>query len=170
MKKFFPLVASLLLLASCSESNVINSSDSSISQTSEQTSVSISKNVLTFLEDGELYIDLNLTSIPEGFSIKINDKTLTATGKVTMTKDFTSQVNGTLEAPIYIYRIEDTGGVLGQGGGKVSDTANPVEMISAYLTRYAKRLYESRIYLCITDKEKGWDKTLAGVDASLSIF
>ena len=168
MKKILPLLASIMLLSACGAGGTSTSgSASSSSEPTSSSSSSKNEHFLTFLNDGELYIDFNFDNAPEGLSIKIGDTTLTAPGKVTMSKDFTYQVSGTFANSINIYSVIDANGSKGVGKGEGIDSEIAKERIERYLGNYSSKQYGYRIYFCLSDKASGWSKTLPGVDEAI---
>lgn len=168
MKKLLPLMASLLLLGACSTTDV---PDSKPKDTSEQSiATSVDTHFLTFLEDGEIYVDLNFDNAPAGLSIKIGDTTLTASGKATMTKDFAFEVAGTFVNPINIYSVVDANGVKGVGKGEGFDAEIAKNRIEQYLGNYSRAQSGNRVYFCLSDKANGWSKTLPGVDEAIKSY
>ena len=179
MKKIFPLVASMLLLASCSGGAATSSSTPAASPSAEATSSkeaseesSTSANfVLTSLADSEIYIDFNFTTAPEGLSVKIGDTTLTASGKVKMTKGFTYEIGGAFGETNYIYNIVDTGLAAAGGASTGLNAEKSKELLDKYLKKFSSGdYYEYRIYICLTDQARGWSKTMPGVDDTLKNF
>ena len=170
MKKFLPLIASLLLLGACGSSNPSSSSTPSSqpsSSSSSSESSSAKERFLTFLSDGELYIDFNFENAPEGLSIKVGDTTLTSSGKVTMSENFTYEVTGTFVNPINIYSVIDANGAKGTGKGEGHDAEIAKDRIERYLSNYSRSQYQYRVYFCLSDQPSGWSKTLPGVDGAL---
>ena len=179
MKKLFPLVASMLLLASCSGGAATSSSTPAASSSIETTSSkeaseesSASTNfVLTSLADSEIYIDFNFAKAPEGLSVKIGDTTLTASGKVKMTKGFTYEIGGAFGETNYIYHIVDTGSSAAGGASSGLNAEKSKELLDKYLKKFSSGdYYEYRIYICLTDQASGWSKTMPGVDATLKNY
>ena len=172
MKRFIPLIASLMILASCGGGSQGGSQNPGASsnppqQTSSQQGAS---HKLTFIEDGEIYIDFNFDNPPAGLSIKIGDSTLTAAGKAKMSKDFTYEVKGTFAASMNIYYAIDTGEARSAGKFEGIDAEVLQERIGRYISNFASKQYEYRIYFCLSDKTNGWSKTLAGVDETIKEF
>ena len=174
MKKIFPFVASLLLLASCgsasSPSSSAQQSQKTAEQTSEPTPSSVTNNVLTFLNDGEIYIDFNFSKAPEGLAIKIGEQTLTTSGKVKMSQNFTYEVSGTFDEKLNVYQVIDTGGAVSAGKGEGVDPAVIQSRIERYLKNFSEKQYGYRIYFCISDQASGWSKTLEGVDKAMTKY
>ena len=168
MKRFLPLLASILLLTAC-EINSSTSTPTSISsepasQTSQKT------DVLTFLNDGEIYIDLNFDNAPQGLSLKIGNTTVTESGKATMSKDFAFELNGTFGDSVNIYYVVDTKGSAAAGKSEGVDGDRAKSMIERYFANYASKQYEYRVYFCLSDKASGWSKTLPGVDETIRSY
>ena len=173
MKKLIPLFATMLLLASCGtagNTSTVTPESKALESQSVESVAPTTNYVLTFLEDGELYIDMNFDKAPEGFSVKIGETTLTASGKVKMTKDFEFKVNGTFTDAMNIYNVVDTGA--GAAAGKANGVdADQIEgMAGRYLTNFSQKQYGYRCYLCFTDKENGWSTTLPGVDETIKKY
>ena len=173
MKKFIPLIASLLILASCGGkgSNADASSQPAGGESSAAEPSSAKEEVkLTFLEPGEIYIDLNFESAPTGLSVKIGDQTLTSSGKVKMTQDFNYEIEGVFTNSVNVYHIIDTGSARSVGASNGLDAEVALERIGQYLSNFASKQYEYRVYFCLSDKDKGWSKDLAGVDEILTAY
>ena len=179
MKKLFPLVVSMLLLASCSGgattssfTPTASSAEATSSKEASEESSASTNFVLTSLADSEIYIDFNFAKAPEGLSVKIGDTTLTASGKVKMTKGFTYEIGGAFGEANYIYHIVDTGVSAAAGGASNSINAEKAkELLDRYLKKFSSGdYYEYRIYICLTDQASGWSKTMPGVDATLKNY
>ena len=177
MKKFIPIVASVLLLAACG-GNPETSKATGVSTTEESRATGLTTvestaetATLTFLEPGEIYIDLNFEKAPEGLAVKIGSDTLTASGKVKMSKDFTYSVEGTFADKVNVYHVVDLGaGVVSAGKSEGRDGATATEFLGRLFKNFSERQYEYRIYLCLSDKASGWSKTLDGVDAAIQRY
>ena len=172
MKKLIPLVASLLLLASCGNEGSITPPPSSapVSSAPAQESSEATQLVthyLSFLEDGEIYVDLNFDKAPEGLSVKIGETTFTSSGKAKMTQNFTYAVTGTFTEKMNIYYLIDAGAPLGGGIKEGYDADGVQSIIERYLKNFSEKQYGYRVYLCLSDKASGWSKTLEGVDQGL---
>ena len=169
MKKFLPLVASLMLLAACGGANQPQGGSPSQPQASDSEPAATSSQAseeykMTFLQNSEIYIDFNFNEAPEGLSIKIGNTTLTASGKATMSQNFTYEVNGTFSKALNVYYAIDTGGANAAGALNGLDAEMVKTRLGQYFDNFKQRQYQYRIYFCLTDKENGWSKTLAGVD------
>ena len=169
MKKLLPLMACLMLLTACGANN---NSSKAAEQSSAPTASSTpaDNHKLTFLEDGEIYIDFNFNTAPAGLSIKIGDTTLTASGKAKMSKDFTYEINGTFAASVNIYSIVDTGEAASANKADGMDAEVVKSRIETYFGNYSSKQYEYRIYFCLSDKANGWSTTLPGVDETIKSY
>lgn len=169
MKKLLPLLASVLLLTACGNNPSTSSgtSNTSIEPPSVTSEVS---HVLTFLNDGEIYIDFNFQNAPEGLAIKVGETTLSASGKATMSQNFTFEVSGTFANSLNIYYCIDANGSVGGGKSNGVDAEIVKDRIDRYLTNFSSRQYEYRVYFCLSDQENGWSKTLEGVDGAMRSF
>ena len=170
--KFLPLLASLMFVTACGQTNASQSQapaqdPSSATQQSQQVQEEYK---LTFLQNAEIYIDFNFTNAPAGLAIKIGETTLTASGKATMTKDFTFEVQGTFTNKINIYHVIDTGTARSAGKGEGMDAAVAKERIERYISNFSSKQYEYRIYFCLSDKANGWSTTLPGVDEAIKEY
>lgn len=173
MKKFFPALASMMLLASCAGAPATTSHATGLStpeETTSQETTSAAEYVLTFLENGELYIDFNFTTAPEGLSIKIGDNVVTASGKVKMTKDFAYEVKGTFAEKVNVYYVADLGGAASAGKSEGRDGDTVTDYLNKMLKNFSERQYEYRLYLCLSDKANGWSTTLPGVDETIKKY
>lgn len=173
MKKLIPLMAALLLLSACGGSSgetSVSSSQGGDSSISQQSSGATEEYKLTFLNNAEIYVDFNFQTAPAGLAIKIGDQTLTSSGKVTMSKDFTYEVLGEFTAPINLYHIVDTGVATSCGFGEGVDAEVAKERVGRYLGNFASKQYGYRVYFCLSDQARGWSKTLANVDGLLSSY
>ena len=177
MKKLIPLVASLLLLAACGGNGgsaaPTPSSEPTVSSAPAQESSEATQSVthyLPFLDDGEIYVDINFDKAPEGLSVKVGETTFTSSGKTKMTQNFTYAVTGTFTEKMNIYYLIDAGGPLGGGAKEGYDADGVKEIIEKYLKNFSEKQYEYRVYLCLSDKANGWSKTLEGVDQGLKGF
>lgn len=168
MKKFLPLIATMLLLTACGTST--NPSQPTSTSGDPATSAAKDEHFLTFLSDKEIYIDFNFDNKPEGLSIKIGDTTLTESGKATMSKDISFQVNGTFTNSINIYHVTDAGGSKAAGKAEGLDADQAKTKIENYLEKFFNKQYEYRVYFCLSDKASGWSKTLPGVDGALKSY
>ena len=172
MKKMIPLLASMLLLAACTNSPSTPSKTASTQENSETTTVVTSQSqvALTFLEEGEIYVDFNFDAAPVGLSIKIGDSTLTSSGKAKMTQNFEYAVNGTFDKPMNVYRVVDTDGAVSAAKSEGYDANGVKTYLERNLANFAEKQYGYRIYLCLSDKASGWSKTLPGVDESIKKY
>ena len=174
MKKLIPLMAALLLLSACGGSSggetSVSSSQGGDSSISEQSSGATEEYKLTFLNNAEIYVDFNFAAAPAGLAIKIGDQTLTSSGKVKMSKDFTYEVLGEFTAPLNLYHIVDTGIATACGAGEGIDAEVAKERVGRYLGNFAAKQYEYRVYFCLSDQTRGWSKTLANVNELLSSY
>ena len=174
MKKLLPLIAATLLLASCGGA----SSPSSQSQPSEPASepeTSITSDAyaaqMTFLQDGEMYLDFNFKTRPAGFSVKINGNEVTESSKIKMSKDFTFEITCEYEGTINIYRINEINGTgVSAGGASNQEAAKAKDFLDKLFKNVSERQYEYRFYICFSDQDKGWSKSLAGVDSILQNY
>lgn len=166
MKKIIPLIATMLLMTACGNSQTSTSTSQGGSEASQQESSSQQAGpTLSFLQPSEIYVDFNFTTAPEGLSVKIGDTVLTAPGKATMTQGFTYEVKGTFAGKVSIYHAIDAGdGVVSGGKAENKDAGEVATLASNYLGNFANKQYDKRIYFCLTDQVGGWSKTLAGVN------
>lgn len=171
MKRLLPLLASILLLTACGANSSTSTPASISSEPASQTSQTSQKtNVLAFLNDGEIYIDLNFDNAPQGLSLKIGNTTVTESGKATMSKDFAFELNGTFGNSVNIYYVVDAKGSAAAGKSEGVDGDQAKSMIERYFANYASKKYEYRVYFCLSDKASGWSKTLPGVDETIRSY
>lgn len=168
MKRFLPLLASILLLAACGTNSSTSTPASISSEPASQTSQKT--DVLTFINDGEIYIDFNFDNAPQGLSLKIGNTTVTESGKATMSKDFAFELNGTFGDSVNIYYVIDAKGSASAGKSEGVDGDRAKSMIERYFANYASKQYEYRVYFCLSDKASGWSKTLPGVDGTIRSY
>ena len=169
MKKILPLLASLLMLAACGQTNTQDASKQEPAETSQAAETSATTNYkLTFLEDAEIYVDFNFTNKPEGLTVKVGNVELTESGKAKMTKGFDYEVGASFVNPINIYHIVDTGSAVSVGKSEGVDAEVASQRIGRYLENFANTQYGYRVYFCLSDKANGWSTTLPGVNESMN--
>ena len=175
MKRLLPILSAMLLLASCggtpaeSKPTGLSTEESRVSAEGKgDTTSEPAKSTLTFLENGEIYVDFNFETAPEGLSIKVGETELSASGKAKMAQGFKYEVKGTFANPVYFYVIVDSGDFVATPTSP-NTAADKVEAeAKKYLANFASNQYEYRVYFCLTDKTSGWSKTLPGVNETLS--
>ena len=168
MKRLLPILSAMLLLASCGASPASSSATGLSTEEKTDTASETVKNTLTFLDNGEIYVDFNFETAPEGLSIKVGDTELTASGKAKMAQGFKYEVKGTFANPVHFYVIVDSGDFVATPISP-NTAADKVEAeAKKYLANFASNQYEYRVYFCLTDKTSGWSKTLPGVNETLS--
>ena len=169
MKKLILGAASLFLLASCGGQSSAPQASSAPSPDASP-SASVAKNVLTFLADKEIYVDLNFDAKPEGLSVKIGEKAFTESGKATMAKDFAYEIAGTFDKKTNIYCVIDAGGAVSASKSEGVDADAFQRIAERYLKNFSEKQYDYRVYFCLSDKASGWSKTLAGVDYAMKTY
>ncbi len=172
-KTILPALAALTLLASCGAGNAseptIASSEPTVASSKEAESTpTILQRALTSLADGELYFDINLSSIPQGVSFSVGGAAVTESKKITMKQGMEFSFAGDFGKDIYIYHIIDGSSSVASGGGKQTPD-KWLAYSNRIFGRFAETFYGDRVYFCITDTKGGWSKTFAGVDATLSV-
>lgn len=170
IKTIIPLVASMLLLAACNNSEGSTSTQPSTTTTSTSTiPTRIVK--LTSIEPGKIYIDINFATLPEGFAIKYADQTITSTTTITVPKDTTFTVEGALNN-ICLYRIQenDSDGTSAVGLGEHIDEEAAKDIAKKYLDLVAKNSEGFRSYICITDTVDGYSKSVPGVSDIITSY
>ena len=171
MKKLITLMASLLLLTACGGSGSGEASTpAGDSSAPAQSSAQQDEHKLTFLEDGEIYIDFNFDNKPTDLAIRIGETTLTASGKAKMTKDFSYEIKGAFTASVNMYHAIDANGSTSAGKGEGIDAEAVAERANRYLGNFASKQYGYRVYFCLSDKANGWSKDLAGVDEIIKSY
>ena len=161
--KILPLLASFLLVG-CS-----NSSQPASSQTGfvppEPSSSSAVSSKMTSIDPGKMYLEINLSSKPENFGIKVGNEVITETKTIALSSDMEFTVQGTLNN-VCFYRAIETVNPIVWSAGKTENVDEEVasNMLGRYLTRIAATQSGARVYFCITDTVGGWNKTIPGVD------
>ena len=169
MKKLFPIAAALLLLASCgapSSSQAPASSSQEPSSSSEASSSSAASVQLDFLQAGEMYIDLNFANgAPEGFAIKMGNAVITETGKYQLSATNTVTIEGEIDKKLNFYSaIETASGATSGSIGQGIDPEGYADYCKKKMESLNSRFSDGRVYVCFSDQESGWSKTLHNVD------
>ena len=178
MKRLLPILSAMLLLASCggtpdgSKPTGLSTEESRATGLSTEgkgdTTSEPAKSTLTFLENGEIYVDFNFETAPEGLSIKVGETELSTSGKAKMGQNFEYDIKGTFAKPVNFYVIVDSGDFVATPTSPNTAADKVAEEAKKYLGNFAKNQYEYRVYFCLTDQTSGWSKTLAGVNETLS--
>lgn len=170
MKKLFPIAAALLLLASCgapSSSQAPASSSQEPSSSSEAPSSSAASVQLDFLQAGEMYIDLNFANgAPEGFAIKMGNAVITETGKYQLSATNTVTIEGEFDEKLNFFSaIEKTASGATYGSiGRGIDPEAYADYCKKKMESLNSQFSDDRVYVCFSDQESGWSKTLHNVD------
>ena len=170
MKKLFPITAALLLLASCgaptSSSQAPASSSQEPSSSSEASASSTAAVKLDFLQAGEMYIDLNFANgAPEGFAVKMGNAVITETGKYQLSATNTVTIEGEFDKKLNFYSaIETASGATSGSIGQGIDPEGYANYCKKKMESLNSRFSDGRVYVCFSDQERGWSKTLNNVD------
>ena len=170
MKKLFPITAALLLLASCTaptSSSQASSSSVAPASSSEASASSAAASVqLDFLQAGEMYIDLNFANgAPEGFAIKMGNAVITETGKYQLSATNTVTIEGEFAKKLNFYSaIETASGATSGSIGQGIDPEGYADYCKKKMESLNSRFSDGRVYVCFSDQENGWSKTLHNVD------
>lgn len=167
--KIIPLLASMLLLGACNEGGSTSTQPSTTTTSTSTIPTKIVK--LTSIDPGKIYIDINFTTLPEGFAIKYADQTITSTTTISVPKDTTFTVEGSLNN-ICLYRIQekDSDGTSTVGLGEHIDEEVASTITKKYLDLIAKNVEGIRAYVCITDTVDGYSKTVPGVSDIITSY
>lgn len=176
MKKALLLLAlPLLFVAACDSKNNTNSgttpkTDPTPSTEPEPTPTPAQTTKMTTIGLNEIYFDFNLTTPIEGFKVKVGTEEYTTSGKQTLKKNATYTVEGEPSKGYYIYAALEADGVTNASAGGLVDADALINMIARRLNSYSNLQSDYRIYVCITDTENGWSKTIPGVNDIISSY
>lgn len=176
LTKILPLSAALLLMA-CSSTPAAASSAPAPAASSNPPEVSSAEtsqkatSKMTSIGLGKLYIDINLSTMPDDFKIKVGDQEITSSTTITMSSTMEFTVEGSLNN-VCFYRAVETAEPIVWSAGKSENVDEEVasNMLARYLTKIAAKLSTARAYFCITDTVGGWSKTVAGVDWVITTY
>ena len=170
MKKALLLLAlPLLFVAACDSNNNTNSGttpkqDPTPAADPEPATPAATTTYMTTIEEGKAYIDINFTEAIPGFKIKFGTTEITETTKIDFVKDTEFTVEGTPAKKYYAYfALEKDGSWTGSKSLAV-DAERYIGYVQSKLNVYAKTRSDYRVYVCLTDTEQGWSKTIPGVD------
>ena len=108
---------------------------------------------LAFLEKGEIYFDINLSSgVFDDLKIKVGDQEVTKSGKIKVNENDKPTVEGT-GSDKDIYAVIYSGGLVNQVVIAPKDLQRTLEI---YFNTFAKE----KSYIYISDKADGFDTTL----------
>ena len=174
-KALLLLVLPLLFVAACNSNNNTNSgttpkTDPTPSTDPEPTPTPVATTKMTTIGLNEIYFDFNFTTPIEGFKIKVGNEEYTTSGKQTLKKNETYVFEGTPSKAYNIYSAIESNGVTNGSASTGVSVDGLKTIIERNLNKFAKFESDYRIYFCITDTEKGWSKTIPGVDEIISSY
>ena len=159
-KILVPAVA-LMALTSCF-STVTSSSSSSIQKTIPSSSSVETADALNFIADKQFYLDLNIANPIEGFYVKVNDNDVSSTPKqaIALPDGYKISFGGNNTGKLYIYYATKKGTESNfyVNSGIRAGTLERFGNVSSFATYLQD---QDRVYLCISDTEKGWDHSLS---------
>ncbi len=176
MKKTIALlliaVMAAVALASCTNSKPADTSANTTKAEAtttepQDTEIVKTKDDLTFISNGEMYFDINLSEgVYDGLTIKVGDKTVTSSGKVPYTDGTEVTVEGTPSETGTIYLIGRSNGIVTYVSNEIKAT-DLARAIGVMINGVAGE----KTYIMISDKRDGFNHDLnADLTAFLNIY
>ena len=154
-------LAATLALASCGEKKESETAKTTAAPKAQTTTEAVkateskasAADRLAFLEKGEIYFDINLSSgVFDDLKIKVGDQEVTKSGKIKVNENDKPAVEGT-GSDKDIYAVIYSGGLVNQVVIAPKDLQRTLEI---YFNTFAKE----KSYIYISDKADGFDTTL----------